>query len=213
MNTAQTIAETLDRHLTRRTPMVVFGSAALLLDQNFAPRLTGRITNDIDFIIPARREMAVDADQQFWQAVKRANQELAAKQLYITHIFPEREVVLTPEWKSSTVALPNTNLRNLRLSRPSMLDLVISKMGRGDVQDQADVRTMLRVQREVYLCGPTSNEIAAAAQRAHVPDVYREIFPRASVQIISAAREFELGESARHRNPPPNPGYGFGMRP
>lgn len=213
MNPAQTIAETLDRHLTRRTPMVVFGSAALLLDQQFAPRLTGRMTNDIDFIIPAHREMAVNADQQFWDAVKLANQELAAKRLFITHIFPESEVVLTPEWKHGTVAMPNAKLANLCLSRPSILDLVLSKMGRGDVQDQADVRSMLRVQREIYLCGPTANEIAAAAQRAHVPEVYRDIYPQASAQIIAAAREFELGETARVRNPPPHSGHGFGLRP
>jgi hypothetical protein len=213
MNTAQTIAETLDRHLTQRTPMVVFGSAALLLDQNFAPRLTGRITNDIDFIIPARREMAVDADRQFWQALKATNRELEPRQLYITHIFPEREVILTPDWKNHTVELPNDRLHNLQLSRPSMLDLVVSKMGRGDLQDQADVQTMLRLQREVFLVGPSSKTITAAAQRVNVPEIYREIFPRAAAQIISAVRKMELGESANPQIPPPRPGYGFGMRP
>jgi len=213
MNTAQTIAETLDRYLERPTQMVVFGSAALLLDQNFAPRLAGRMTNDIDIIIPDGREVAVDADRQFWQALEAANRELEKQQLYITHIFPEREVVLTPEWKQHTLPLPNARLRKLRLQRPRMLDLVVSKMGRGDAQDQADVRNMLRLQREVFLVGPSAAEIADAAQRAQVPEVYREIFPRASAQIIGVARKVELGESVQSRLPPPRQRPGPGMHP
>lgn len=58
--------------------MVVFGSAALLLDRNFAPRLAGRMTNDIDVILPSGREMAIDADAQFWDAISATNRELVS---------------------------------------------------------------------------------------------------------------------------------------
>ena len=52
MNAAQTIAETLDRHLMQPTEVVVFGSSALLLYRMYAVRLAGRSTNDVDIIIP-----------------------------------------------------------------------------------------------------------------------------------------------------------------
>jgi hypothetical protein len=194
VNTAVIIAATLDRHLQASTDMIVFGSAALLLDRDFAPRLGGRMTNDIDVIVPAGRELAIDADSQFWHAIKATNHELEDRALYITHIFPEREVVLTPEWKQFLVPLPNPELRRLRLFRPRILDLVVSKMGRGDLQDQADVRTMLTLQREIRLVAPTAVEIAEAAKRAMVPDVYREIFTRAAAQIVDCVRQSEQGE-------------------
>jgi len=130
MNTAQRIAETVDRHLIEKTEIVVFGSAALLLDPRFAEHLAARVTNDVDIIIPAEREMKVEADRGFWSAIESANKELEPEGLYITHIFPEREVTLTPEWQQHTVRLEMQALEKLSISRPRALDLVVSKMGR-----------------------------------------------------------------------------------
>jgi hypothetical protein len=202
MNAAQTIAETLNRHLTQPTEVVVFGAAALLLDRKFAGRLAGRSTNDVDIIIPKERELRVDADRTFWRAVEKTNQELESKGLYITHIFPEREVALTPEWKQHTVPLHHEKLSKLSLQRPRMLDLVVSKMGRGDVQDLADVRNMLRLHRETTGRQLTATEIAQAAGRALVPEAYREIFPRACERIVAAAREIEIGPDIRPTQSP-----------
>lgn len=197
MNAAQTIAETLNRHLAQPTEVVVFGAAALLLDRKFAIRMAGRSTNDVDIIIPKEREMQVDADRAFWTAVEKTNRELEPKGLYITHIFPEREVVLTPEWRKHTVPLHHESLARLNLLRPRILDLVISKMGRGDVQDIADVRNMLRLHRAVTGFQITGEEIVQAARRAVVPEVYREIFPKACERIVAAAREMEVSEGIR----------------
>lgn len=197
MNAAQTIAETLNRHLTQPTEVVVFGAAALLLDRKFAIRMAGRSTNDVDIIIPKEREMQVDADRAFWTAVEKTNRELEPKGLYITHIFPEREVVLTPEWRKHTVPLHHESLARLNLLRPRVLDLVISKMGRGDVQDIADVRNMLRLHRAATGFQITGEEIVQAARRAVVPEVYREIFPKACERIVAAAREMEVSEGIR----------------
>lgn len=202
MNAAQTIAETLDWHLSQPTEVVVFGAAALLLDRKFAGRLAGRSTNDVDIIIPKEREMRIDADRSFWRAVERTNRELESKGLYITHIFPEREVALTPEWKQHTVPLHHEKLIKLSLQRPRMLDLVVSKMGRGDVQDLVDVRSMLRLHRETIGVHLTGDEIAAAARRALVPDAYREIFPRACERIVAVAREMELAPDIRPTQSP-----------
>lgn len=191
MNTAQIIASTLDRHLQEPTEVIVFGSAALLLDPEFAPQLSGRMTNDIDVIVPAGRELMIDADAQFWAAIEATNRELADRALYITHIFPEQEVVLTPEWKQHLVTLPNPALNKLRLFRPRILDLIVSKMGRGDLQDQADVRSMLTLQRAVGMPAPSATEIADAAGRVVVPEVYRELFPKAAARILSCVRQLE----------------------
>ncbi len=197
MNAAQTIAETLNRHLTQPTEVVVFGAAALLLDRKFAIRMAGRSTNDVDIIIPKEREMQVDADRAFWTAVEKTNRELEPKGLYITHIFPEREVVLTPEWRKHTVPLHHESLARLNLLRPRVLDLVISKMGRGDVQDIADVRNMLRLHRAVTGFQITGEEIVQAARRAVVPEIYREIFPKACERIVATTREMEVSEGIR----------------
>jgi non-ribosomal peptide synthetase component F len=218
MNAAQTIAETLNRHLTKPTEVVVFGAAALLLDRKFNARMAGRSTNDVDIIIPKERAMQVDADKGFWRAVERTNQELQSRGLYITHIFPEREVALTPEWRKHTVPLHHETLSRLNLQRPRVLDLVISKMGRGDAQDVADVRSMLRLHKAVTGQQITGDEIAAAARRAAVPEAYREIFPRACERIVAAARSIEVrekppsyGSSISYRPDPPRQGPRMGM--
>ncbi|MDI1320463.1 MAG: hypothetical protein PSW75_09785 [bacterium] len=212
MNAAQTIAETLNRHLPQPTDVVVFGAAALLLDRKFASRMAGRSTNDVDIIIPKERELRVDADRGFWQAVEKTNRELERHGLYITHIFPEREVVLTPEWKQHLVPLHHDQLTKLNLQRPRMLDLVISKMGRGDAQDLADVRSMLRLHRDATGTPLTGEVVAAAARRAHVPEIYREIFTQASERIIAVAREMDprqdITPPSQHEPPRQTPRQG-----
>lgn len=187
-NEAWTIAETLDRHLTAKTEIVVFGVAALLLDEQFSAKLGGRKTNDIDIIVPAARELAVDADQGFWQAIEAANRDLAPRGFYITHIFPEREVVLTCEWQKHVVNL-DCGFEKLIIRRPRLLDLIVSKMGRGDAKDLDDVRNMLRLHATITGRAITPTEITDAARLCRVPEIYREIFPLARDNIIGVARE------------------------
>jgi hypothetical protein len=73
--------------------------------------------------------MKIGADRGFWRAIEKANHELEPEGLYITHIFPEREVTLTPEWQQHTVRLETPTLERLSISRPRILDLIVSKMG------------------------------------------------------------------------------------
>ena len=206
MNSAQKIAETLDRHLEQPTEIVVFGAGALLLDPQYAAQLQGRMTNDIDVIVPTERELHLDSDKSFWSAVGKTNAELESQGLYITHIFPEKEVALTPEWKSHLVPLLHPEFSKLKLVRPRVLDLVVTKMGRGDAQDCVDVRTMLQLHRAVTGQKISEREIADAAARARVPVIYQEIFPKASAQIIAVARELAFREAISKNIPPPKPG-------
>jgi hypothetical protein len=105
MNNAMAIALALNRHLYTSTEIVVYGAAALLLETRFAERLSGRRTNDVDIIIPARLELQINADRQFWTAIEATNHELEPQGLFISHIFPEAEVVLTPEWERHLLAV------------------------------------------------------------------------------------------------------------
>jgi len=188
VNDAILIAAALDKHLSAPTEVIVYGAAALLLDAQFAQRLTGRRTNDIDIIIPASRELQIDADRQFWASIDVTNRELAPRGLFISHLFPESEVVLSPDWHQHLCVMDGP-WKKLRVLRPRILDLILSKMRRGDAADLADVRAMLALARTVQGGAITPEELTAAANRARVPDSYREIFPHARDRILQIARE------------------------
>ncbi|HWL53223.1 MAG TPA: DUF6036 family nucleotidyltransferase [Chthoniobacteraceae bacterium] len=191
MNNAQRIVAVLDRHLTTDIEIIVFGSAAMMLDPMGSDHLKARQTNDVDIIIPSQLELMIEANEDFWNAIEAANREMEPDGLYISHIFPEQEVTLTPEWQNHLMFLPIAGLERLKVWRPRMLDLIVSKMGRGDAMDLEDVRQMVRLEREVFGSRVTSAELMAAADRAIVPAVYREIFPKARDVIIQAVREME----------------------
>lgn len=192
MNNAERIVAAIDRHLPGKSEIVVFGSAALMLDPRYADHLTARVTHDVDIIIPSDRELQIESDQNFWHAIDSANKELEPGGLYVTHIFPEREVALTLEWKDHAVRLETPAFKHLGITRPRVLDLVISKMGRGDAQDLEDVRMMLQLDHRVWGHTITAAELEAAAARAHVPPVYAEIFPPARARVIAAVKEIEF---------------------
>lgn len=198
MNNAQRLAMELDRHLTRETSIIVFGSAAFLLNPEVHELLQGRQTNDIDIIIPAQLEMAIDADAVFWDAIEATNREMEPRGLYISHIFPEEEVVLTPEWQDHLRPLAVSGLQHLRISCPRTLDMVLSKMGRGDATDIADIHRMISMERRVYGHAITAEEISAAAARVNIPEAYQDIFPGARDRIIGSVRE-EQSKAHRHR--------------
>jgi hypothetical protein len=143
------------------------------------------MTNDIDLIIPLDRELEIEADQDFWGAIEATNRDLEPTGLYLTHIFPEKEVVLMPSWKDHVQALDHPEFRHLRLVRPQMLDLIISKMGRGDAKDLDDVRTMLELEPIAY------KDLVNAVENVQVPKVYMDIFPAARDRILDVAETFE----------------------
>lgn len=118
-----------------------------------------------------------------------ANRELQSRGLFISHIFAERQVVLSPNWLEHLQAIEGP-WKNLCVKRPRMLDLILSKMGRGDDADLADVRTMLALERAFSGRVITAEELAAAARTAHVPEEYRAIFTQARDRIVAVAAAF-----------------------
>ena len=103
------------------------------------------------------------ADLRFWDAQEATNQKLQKDGLYITHLFEAKEVFLRHDWEQHIVPIPLSNLRWLKLFRPATLDLILSKMMRGnDEQDMADVGFFIRCDRV------TPKQLEAAFARAMI---------------------------------------------
>lgn len=164
MNHPLVILRTLDSFLTRETRIVLYGRAALALGFAGAPAEFG-VTRDVDAILPATEMAVIEADEQFWQALDRTNQELEPSGLYMTHLFVDEQVILLPQWMDGIVPLPVSGLEHLRVYRPSVLDLVLTKMMRRDPQDLADIKFLLR--QESF----TEAQIVDAFTRARCPDI------------------------------------------
>lgn len=164
MNHPLVILRTLDSFLTRETRIVLYGRAALALGFADAPAEFG-VTRDVDAILPAAEMTAIEADEQFWQALDRANRELEPSGLYMTHLFLDEQVILSPDWLGGIVPLSVSGLERLRAYRPSVLDLVLTKMMRRDPQDLADIKFLLR--QDSF----TEAQIKEAFARALCPDI------------------------------------------
>lgn len=163
MNNPLRILQTLDRQLTAPAELTLFGRAALALGYAPAPA-TFATTQDVDAILPIPWLAAGDENLDFWEAQQRTNAELESEGLYLTHLFRELEVILTPDWLSFRARIP-LELQRLVVFRPATLDLLLTKMARGDEDDLADIRFLLS--REPL----TADQLRAAFVRARIPDV------------------------------------------
>ena len=114
------------------------------------------------------------------------NEKFESEGLYITHLFPESEVFLRRDWLSQIMPITRLPLNHLKLFRPATVDLVLTKMMRGnDEQDMADARFMIRHDRisETQL-------MEALAQIKPIELVeLRDAFARAKPIVLKLARE------------------------
>ena len=175
------ILQTLDRNLTAPAEMTLFGRAALALGYPDSPAEFAA-TRDVDAILPLAWLAAEDQNLDFWQAQQRTNAELEPEGLYLTHLFRELEVILTPDWFMRRVRLPQ-NFHRLTLFRPSTLDLILTKMARGDENDLTDIHFLLRQERL------TPEHLRDAFKRARVPDVpeIQDLFRAAQPKVLALA--------------------------
>lgn len=120
---------------------------------------------DVDAILPTVEMAAIEGDAQFWRALDLANRDLESEGLYMTHLFPDDQVILTPDWLQRIVALGVDGFLHVRPFRPAALDLVLTKMMREDPQDLADIDFLL--QREPF----SSDQLRAAFVEARVPEI------------------------------------------
>ena len=179
MNNPLRILQTLNRHLTAPAEMTLFGRAALALGYPASPAACAA-TQDVDAILPLSWLAAEDENMDFWQAQQRTNAELEPAGLYITHLFRELEIILTPDWLTRRVRLP-LELHRLAIFRPCTLDLVLTKMARADENDLADIGFLLRQERL------TAEQLRAAFSCARIPDVpeIQELFRAAQPKVLA----------------------------
>lgn len=177
MDNASLILTTLDKHLDHPIRLVLYGRAALYLGFNNAPPAIAE-SKDVDVIIPLGDVDNLSADERFWDAQEATNLELAPRGLYVTHLFKADQVFLTRDWEQSLVPITQPVTRYLRLFRPSTVDLILTKMMRGeDAQDMADIEFMARHDR----ISKTDLELAFSAAVippiAELGDAYRRATP------------------------------------
>lgn len=182
MNNPQHILQTLDRHLTQPAEITIFGRAALALGFSNSPAAFAT-TQDVDAILPLSWLEAADENLDFWQAQQKTNAELEPSGLYITHLFRELEIILQPDWLTQRVRVP-VALGKLTVFRPTVLDLILTKMARGDENDLADIRFLLGHE------GISTAQLEAAFRRARVPEVPEicELFRIAQPKVLALAQ-------------------------
>jgi hypothetical protein len=181
MNNPLHILQTLDHHLTKPAEITIFGRAALALGFPNSPAAFAT-TLDVDAILPLAWLAAEDENMDFWQAQQKTNAELEPSGLYITHLFRELEIILTPDWLTRRVPVP-LDLQRLIVFRPATLDLILTKMARGDENDLTDIRFLL--QQETI----PAEQLRAAFTRARAPDVaeIQELFQQAQPKVLKMA--------------------------
>lgn len=178
MSRAETILSTLDRYLGAAVDLTVFGRAALAL--GFHPPPPGSPESlDVDVVFSIGEAEDLLQQTNFWQALEKANAELAPSGLYISHLFDESQLVLTPEWRQHRVPLGG-QWKHLRLYRLGDEDLFLTKLMRFDPVDLADARFIVQQARW------NPEQVAAILRKARLPDVpeLQEQFQRCSKEFL-----------------------------
>ncbi len=185
MSNAERILRELDTHLEHDVTLVLYGRAALALGFENPPE-AAKHSLDVDAIIPMSAMEVFRNDLKFWDAQEATNRALENDGLYITHLFEAKEVFLRRDWDEQLVGITSLPLRWLRLFRPATLDLILTKMMRGDdAQDMQDVAFLI----EQGSVTPTQLETAFA--EAVIPDLveFRDAFKRAKPRVLNLARQ------------------------
>ena len=174
----------LDEGLDHSVRLILYRRSAVWLGFENPPAAAAT-TQDVDAIIPNEQVQALADDLQFWDSRDAVNERFKSENLYITHLFPESEVFLRRDWLDHIIPIMRLNLRRLKLFRPATIDLVLSKMMRGnDPQDMADAGFMIHHDRITE-----SQLLAAFTQMKPIELVeLRDAFAKAKPIILKLAR-------------------------
>ncbi len=172
------ILKTLDQHLTLPAELNLFGRSALALGYPQAPPHFHN-TQDVDGILPLAWLQTPETHEDFWQAVQRTNSELEPDGLYLTHLFREIDVILQADWINRRESI-ELGLHKLNVFRPATIDLILTKMARGDYDDLQDIQFLL--QQEKF----TRIQLEAAFSNARLPEIseVQELFNRARPKVL-----------------------------
>ena len=184
MSNAERILSVLDTGLDHPVQLVIYGRAALALGFDDPPAAT-KFSLDVDVIIPLSMVGLMRTDTGFWDAQENANRLLEPEGLYITHLFGADQVFLRADWEKHLVPITRPATRWLRLFRPATLDLILTKMMRGDdPQDMADVDFLVRHDRV------RADQIEAALAAVVLPDLaeLQDAFAQAKPRVRELTR-------------------------
>jgi hypothetical protein len=161
------ILEALDRFLKSSFELIVYGRSALALGYPNPPA-DFLVTLDVDAILPSKDLQAIEANDDFWEAQDRVNALFVDSGLYFTHLFEERQVILSLDWLKHLVPIQSFGFKKLRLFRPSTHDLILTKMMRVDPQDREDIQFLLR---QADFSSSAFRAALESAQRPDVPEI------------------------------------------
>ena len=184
MSNAARIVTTLDSLLMKEASLILYGRASIALGFENPPEATLH-SLDVDVLLTTSYESAFAEVPEFWTAQEELNRILDDEGLYMTHIFPADMVFLRYQWENEIVPVLRPPLKHLRLFRPATLDLILTKMMRGnDEQDMQDVDFMIRHDRV------TLAQIEDAFPDAVIPDCVelRDAYDRAKPTVLALAR-------------------------
>lgn len=168
------ILRTLDRHLTAPGEVRLFGGAAFVLGYG-----RDRTTDDADLLLDDRECQVLIDTAGFGEAIDATNLELEPRGLYLTHVFGPEQQVLSPNWRAACrrVALPG--LSKLSVSCLGPIDLALTKMGRADDADLADVEFLVSTRQL------DPGALRSAIEVAIVPTEYAELFVVARPKVLA----------------------------
>jgi len=175
----------LDEGLDHEVRLIIYGRSAIWLGFDDPPAAAAT-TQDVDAIIPNEQVQLLANDLRFWDARDAVNARFKSEGLYITHLFPESEVFLRRDWETRIVPITRLRLNHLKLFRPATVDLVLTKMMRGnDEQDMADAEFIIR-----HDCITEPQLLEAFSRMKPIELVeLRDAFERAKPIVLKLARE------------------------
>ncbi len=166
---------------------MIYGRGALCLGFDH-PRNEFLTTQDVDGIIRLSQLDALVKDEAFWDAVEATNEDLKLRGLYITHLFQEDQVFLRPDWEEFLVPVSRPATQWLKLYRPHTVDLILTKMMRGDdAEDMADIEFL--GERDQI----TTEQMEPAFQTVRMPNIQelRDAFDRALPRVREILDRYE----------------------
>lgn len=189
MNNPLKILLNLDNNLTQPETLTIYGKAAIVLGfPNHAEKMgNDAITLDVDAILPMESLKAISQNMDFWDALAKTNEDLEADGLYMTHLFQEDQVILSPGWKSKRITI-DLGFDHLKIQRPSTLDLILTKMMRGrDPKDMEDIKFLLSSEKITVV------ELEENFKTALIPDILeiKAAFIEAQPSVLEMASDFE----------------------
>lgn len=183
------ILQTLDQKLDHDVNLILYGRAAISIGFHQSPPHF-QSTQDVDAIISFAQLPELTNDEQFWRAIDETNDLLSPRGLYITHLFAEDQVFLRPDWAKHIVPISTIQTKFLKLFRPHCVDLILTKMMRGnDSLDMDDIAFLLTTE-------PISRSVIEHAFQVvripqDIPD-FREAFQRALPAVRSIMDKMKI---------------------